>query len=199
MKRVVLASGNPGKIREMTPLLMPLGIDISPQSAVAIGGVEESAPTFVENALLKARHAATLAALPAIADDSGLIVDALGGAPGVHSARYAGPEASDVQNVSKLLSALEGVTEAFRTARFHCVVVYMAWSADPMPLIFEGTWEGRILEQPVGHGGFGYDPVFYVPNEGCSAAQLSLEIKNARSHRGQALRRLIQGLHRLVD
>lgn len=198
MKRIVLASGNSGKIREMTQLLTPLDIIVSPQSSFAIESAEESAPTFVENALLKARHAATLAELPAIADDSGLIVDALGGAPGVHSARYAGAEASDLQNLDKLLSALKNVTDVSRTARFHCVVVYLASPADPMPLIFQGTWEGSILEQPVGHEGFGYDPVFYVANEGCSAAQLSLETKNALSHRGQALRKLVQGLRRIV-
>lgn len=194
MKQVVLASGNSGKLREMAQLLAPLEITLLPQSAFAIGDVEESAPTFVENALLKARHAASLAALPAIADDSGLIVDALDGAPGVYSARYAGSDASDDENLDKLLSALEGVAEDARTARFHCVVVYVAQPADPMPRIFEGTWEGKILNQRVGHGGFGYDPVFYVPTRGCSAAQLTVAAKNTLSHRGQALRKLIQGL-----
>jgi XTP/dITP diphosphohydrolase len=199
VKQVVLASGNSGKLREMAQLLAPLEITLLPQSAFEIGDVEESAPTFVENALLKARHAASLAALPAIADDSGLIVDALDGAPGIYSARYAGSNASNEQNLGKLLSALNGVAEDARTARFHCVVVYVSRPMDPMPLIFEGTWEGRILDQRVGHGGFGYDPVFYVPTEGCSAAQLTLEAKNALSHRGQALRKLIQGLPRVVD
>lgn len=199
MKQIVLASGNPGKLREMGQLLAPLEIAIVPQSALEIGDAEESAPTFVENALLKARHAAKRAALPAIADDSGLIVDALDGAPGVHSARYAGARASDEQNVSKLLNALKNVSEARRTARFYCVIVYVSQPTDPIPLIFEGSWEGRILDEPVGHGGFGYDPVFYVPTQKCSAAQLSLETKNALSHRGQALRKLVQGLSRGVD
>lgn len=199
MKQIVLASSNSGKLREMAQLLTPLDMTILPQSAFAIGNVEESAPTFVENALLKARHAATLAALPAIADDSGLIVDALDGTPGVYSARYAGPGASDEQNLGKLLSALKDIAEVSRTARFHCVVVYLSRPADAIPLIFEGTWEGRILDQPAGDGGFGYDPVFYVPTHGCSVAQLTWETKNALSHRGQALRKLVQGLPKVVD
>jgi XTP/dITP diphosphohydrolase len=199
MKRIVLASSNSGKLREMTQLLAPLDMTILPQSAFAIGGVEESAPTFVENALLKARYAATQAALPVIADDSGLIVDALDGAPGVHSARYAGPGANDEQNLGKLLWALKDVAEVSRAARFHCVVVYLSRPADAIPLIFEGTWEGRILDEPVGDGGFGYDPVFYVPTHGCSAAQLTWETKNALSHRGRALKKLLQGLPKVVD
>lgn len=198
MKQIVLASGNPGKLREMAPPLAALDIAVVPQSAFEIGEVEESASTFVENALLKARHAATLASLPAIADDSGLIVDALDGAPGVFSARYAGSGASDEQNIDKLLGALKGVPDDTRTARFYCVLVYLSGPADPMPLIFEGTWEGKILQQPTGDGGFGYDPVFYVPAKGCTAAQLTLEQKNALSHRGQALRKLIQGLRGMV-
>jgi XTP/dITP diphosphohydrolase len=199
MKQIVLASGNLGKLREMAPLLAPLDITVLPQSAFQIGDAEESAPTFVENALLKARHASSLAVLPAIADDSGLIVDALDGAPGVYSARYAGAQARDEQNIDKLLRALKGVSEDLRTARFYCVVVYLAGPTDPMPRIFEGTWEGRILHQPTGQGGFGYDPVFYVPAKGCSAAQLALETKNALSHRGQALRKLVQGLRTIGD
>lgn len=194
MRRIILASSNSGKLRELKQLLAGLDIELQPQSAFAISSVEESRPSFVENAILKARHAAHRSQLPALADDSGLIVDALGGAPGVYSARYAGPEASDQQNLSKLLDALEGVPDSMRTARFYCVMVYLMHSADPMPCICEGTWEGRILRNPQGHGGFGYDPIFYVPTHGCSAAELPQELKNAVSHRGQALRNLMERL-----
>lgn len=180
----------------MADLLGPLDISVAPQSAFRIESAEEWAPTFVENALLKARHAALRSALPAIADDSGLMVDALHGAPGIYSARYAGPGASDQQNIDKLLVALRDVPDGRRTARFHCVVVFIRWPEDPVPLVFEGTWEGTILEHAVGHGGFGYDPVFYVPAEGCSAAQLTPSTKNRLSHRGQALRKLVLGLAR---
>lgn len=198
MKRIVLASGNAGKLREIGELLAPLNLEIFPQSVFGIAEVDESAPTFVENALLKARHAASRAKLPALADDSGLMVDALDGAPGVYSARYAGPAATDEQNLRKLLSNLEGIPQDRRTARFHCVVVFVLRPQDPRPLIFEGTWEGRILTEAVGRGGFGYDPVFYVPTHTCSAAQLTLSTKNALSHRGQALRKLIGGLSKVV-
>ncbi len=191
---LVLATGNPGKVREMAALLQPLDLEVLPQSAFQVPEVEETALTFVENAILKARNVCRHTGLPVIADDSGLEVDALQGAPGIHSSRYAGPDADDRANVDKLLAALAGVPEAARTARFQCLVVYLRHAADPTPLICQGTWEGRILFQPRGSGGFGYDPVFLVPDQGCSAAELPLELKNRISHRGQALCRLLERL-----
>jgi XTP/dITP diphosphohydrolase len=182
-----LASGNPGKLGELQAMLGGLGLDIVPQSRFAVPEVAETGLTFVENALIKARHCAEVTGLPAIADDSGLVVDALHGAPGIYSARYAGVGASDEQNVQKLLDDISGVAEARRSARFYCVLVYLRHPRDPMPVISEGVWGGRVLEAPVGGGGFGYDPVFYVPDQGCSAAQLGPAVKNRISHRGQAL------------
>ena len=189
---MVLATGNAGKVRELDQLLAGLGVEVLPQSAFGISSVEETGLTFVENALLKARHAAHHSGLPAIADDSGLEVDALQGAPGIHSARYAGPEASDRDNLVKLLEALREVPEARRTARFQCLVVLLRHPRDPTPLICQGTWEGRIAFQPRGEQGFGYDPVFWVPQEAKTAAQLPPQLKNRLSHRGQALARLKQ-------
>ena len=194
MKNIVLATGNPGKVREINQLLAGSGIEVVPQSEFDVPEVEETGLTFVENALLKARNAARHSGLPAIADDSGLEVDALGGAPGIHSARYAGPDADDAANLQKLLDAMRGLPEQERTARFQCVLVHLRHAEDPTPLIVQGTWEGRILEAPRGTGGFGYDPVFFVPERGCSAAELPPEEKNALSHRGQALRRLVAAL-----
>jgi XTP/dITP diphosphohydrolase len=193
-RRVVLASNNPGKVREFGQLLADLHLEILPQSDFAVPEVEETGLTFVENALIKARHAARLSGLPAIADDSGLEVDALDGAPGIYSARYAGIGASDEQNLRKLLDDLDQVPERARTARFQCLLVYLRHAADPTPLICQGTWEGRILIAPRGANGFGYDPVFYVPTHDCSAAELPPETKNALSHRGQALRRMVEAL-----
>ena len=197
MKRIVLASGNPGKVREINQLLSGSDYEVVPQSAFEVPEAEETGLTFVENALLKARNAARHSGLPAIADDSGIEVDALRGAPGIRSARYAGEGATDEANLQKLLADLEGVPEAERTARFQCVMVYLRRPEDPVPLIVQGTWEGRILTEPRGAGGFGYDPVFYVPEHGCSAAELTPEQKNAISHRGQALCKLVRALNTL--
>lgn len=194
MQRIVLASGNPGKVREFNELLSSHGFEIVPQSDFEVPEVEETGLSFVENAILKARNAARHSGLPAIADDSGLEVDALQGAPGIYSARYAGPDASDQENYEKLLNALNGVPDAERTARFQCLLVFMRHAADPTPLICQGTWEGRILHAPQGDNGFGYDPVFYVPEEDCSSAELPPEVKNRLSHRGQALQKLVTAL-----
>jgi XTP/dITP diphosphohydrolase len=191
-KTIVLASNNAGKVREFNALLAGLDLEVLPQSQFGVTEVEETGLTFVENAILKARNAAQHARRPAIADDSGLEVDALDGAPGIYSARYAGPGASDSANLEKVLGMLNGVPEAKRTARFQCVLVYLRHALDPTPLIVQGTWEGRILEAPRGRSGFGYDPVFFVPTHDCSAAELQPETKNALSHRGQALRRSLE-------
>ncbi|RME32776.1 MAG: RdgB/HAM1 family non-canonical purine NTP pyrophosphatase [Gammaproteobacteria bacterium] len=189
MKRLVLASGNPGKLRELQALLGGLGLELVPQSALGVEEAEETGLTFVENAILKARNAARQSGLPALADDSGLAVDHLQGAPGIHSSRYAG-EGGDAANNAKLLKALAGVPPERRTARFICVAVLLEHAGDPVPLVCEGRWEGRILEAPRGEGGFGYDPLFWVPDQGCASAELPPELKNRISHRGQALRRL---------
>lgn len=194
MKRVVLASGNKGKVREINEILAGLDIEVVPQTEFDVPEAEETGLTFVENAILKARNAAKHTGLPAIADDSGLEVDALKGAPGIRSARYAGPGASDRDNLEKLLQELAGVDEADRAARFQCLMVYMAHEADPTPLICQGTWEGRIAREPAGDNGFGYDPVFFVPDHDCTAAQLPAGEKNRLSHRGQALRSLVDAL-----
>ncbi|HHC72023.1 MAG TPA: XTP/dITP diphosphatase [Thiotrichales bacterium] len=196
MKRVVLASSNRGKVREIGQILAPLDLEVMPQGDFGVPDAEETGLSFVENAILKARNAAAHTGLPAIADDSGLEVDALNGAPGIYSARYAGPDADDETNLRKLLEALEGVPEEARTARFQCLMVFMRHAEDPTPLICQGTWEGRILEAARGENGFGYDPVFFVPEEGCSAAELPPEVKNRLSHRGQALRCLLERLSR---
>jgi XTP/dITP diphosphohydrolase len=198
-RRVVLASLNPGKAREVGQLLAGSGLEVVSQAALGVPEAAETAPTFVENALLKARHAAQLTGLPAVADDSGLAVDALGGAPGIYSARYAGPGADDAANNRKLLEALAGLPDAARTARFICVVVYLRHAADPVPLICEGAWHGRLLEAPRGANGFGYDPLFLVPELGVTSAELPPEQKNRLSHRGQALRRLVERLADAAD
>lgn len=194
MKKVVLASGNKGKVREINQILAGLDLEVVPQTEFDVPEIEETGLTFVENAILKARNAAAHTGLPAIADDSGLEVDALKGAPGIYSARYAGAGASDEQNLTKLLNALDGVSKDGRTARFQCLLVYMEHEMDPTPVICQGTWEGRITEAPEGENGFGYDPVFFVPTHGCTAAELSAEEKNRLSHRGQALQLLMQAL-----
>jgi XTP/dITP diphosphohydrolase len=193
-RRVVLASSNKGKVREINELLEGLHISVVPQNQLGVSDAEETGLTFVENAIIKARHAAQLTGLPAIADDSGLEVDALQGAPGIYSARYSGADATDADNLRLLLEKLQDVPEAQRSARFQCLMVYLRHAKDATPIICQGTWEGRILFEPVGDNGFGYDPVFYVPQESCSAAQLAAEVKNRLSHRGQALRRLLQAL-----
>lgn len=195
MKRVIFASGNRGKLREVKLLLTARGIELLPQADFGVEGAEETAPTFVENALLKARHASRGTGLPAIADDSGLVVDALGGEPGIHSARYAGEAATDAENVDKLLGVLASVPAARRRACFECVMVYLRHPADPTPLIASGRWQGEILDAPRGRDGFGYDPVFFVPEQGRSAAELDAKSKNALSHRGQALRGLVAEMY----
>ncbi|MDP1774482.1 MAG: RdgB/HAM1 family non-canonical purine NTP pyrophosphatase [Methylobacter sp.] len=188
LQKIVLASGNPGKIREIQAILADH--PIVPQSAFNVIDAEETGSTFVENAILKARNAALHCKLPAIADDSGLVVDALNGAPGVISARYGGVGANDKDNLDKLLRELEGVPDELRTARFICVMVFMEHANDPCPVIAQGVWEGRILDHAVGENGFGYDPVFWVPEQGCASAELSAAVKNALSHRGKALKTL---------
>jgi len=194
MKRIVLASGNAGKVREFNQLLADIDLEVLPQSDFDVVEAEETGLTFVENAILKARNAAQHTGLPALADDSGLEVDALHGAPGIYSARFSGVGASDEANLQKLLSELKEVPQNLRSARFQCVIVYMRHAEDPTPIICQGTWNGRILTEPQGENGFGYDPVFYVPEEDCSSAQLASEVKNRLSHRGQALQQLLQAL-----
>jgi XTP/dITP diphosphohydrolase len=192
--RIVLASNNPGKVREFNQLLNDTELEVVPQSTFSVPEIEETGFTFVENAILKARNAAQHTGLPAIADDSGLEVDALGGEPGIYSARYAGAGASDRDNLEKLLDALGEVDEDQRSARFQCLMVYMRHGQDPTPRIFQGTWEGRILREPRGSGGFGYDPVFLVPDIDRASAELLPEVKNRLSHRGQAIRQLVASL-----
>ena len=189
--KVVLASSNPGKLAELNALLQPADLQVVSQDALGVEPPEETGLTFVENALIKARAACAATGLPALADDSGVVVDALGGAPGVRSARYAGDGASDADNVAKLLDALEDVAEPERTAAFVCAIVYLRHARDPCPIVCEGVWEGRILDVARGAGGFGYDPVFFVASLGRTAAELSRAEKNAVSHRGQALAQLL--------
>lgn len=192
MSRIVLASGNQGKLREFAQLLSPLNIDVVTQSELSVTEVAETGLSFVENAILKARNACAQTGLPAIADDSGIEVDALLGAPGIYSSRYAGADASDADNIAALLEALQDVPDTERSARFQCILVYMRHAADPTPLICQGTWHGQILSAPAGDGGFGYDPVFFVAETDCSAAELSPQQKHAVSHRGQAMRCFIE-------
>jgi len=194
MNKVVLATGNSGKLREMRAMLQAMPWDILPQSEFNCPDAIEDGLSFVENAIKKARHACAFTGLPAIADDSGLEVDALLGAPGIYSARYAGEGASDEQNLQKLLLELKDVPQEKRGARFRCVIVYMRHDLDPSPLICEGSWEGRIADEKQGGYGFGYDPIFYVPALDCSSAELSANQKNAISHRGQALGALAEKL-----
>lgn len=194
MQKVVLATGNAGKVRELASLLQDFGLDIVAQTELSVESAEETGLTFIENAILKARHAAAITGLPAIADDSGLAVDALGGAPGIYSARYAGEDASDRENLEKLLAALKDVPDSKRQAQFHCVLVYLRHAEDPTPLVFHGVWPGVITHAPAGEGGFGYDPIFYVSSEGKTAAELTREEKSAISHRGQALKQLLEAM-----
>jgi XTP/dITP diphosphohydrolase len=189
--RIVLASANPGKLRELAGLLEPLSLELIPQRQLGIAPAAETGSTFLDNALLKARHAAQLAQLPALADDSGLEVSALGGRPGVSSARYAGENASDAENLRLLLAELKDVPDAERQARYQCVIVLVRSAADAAPLIARGSWSGRIARKPRGAGGFGYDPVFVPHGQERSAAQLTAPEKNAVSHRGQALTALV--------
>ena len=189
--KVVLASSNPGKLAELRALLEPAGMHVVAQDAFGVEPPEETGLTFVENALIKARAASAATGLPALADDSGVVVDALGGAPGIRSARYAGDGASDADNLARLLEALAGVEPSDRGAAFVCALVYLRHAGDPSPIVCEGVWRGRILDAARGGGGFGYDPVFFVETLGRTAAELSREEKNAVSHRGQALAQLL--------
>lgn len=194
MQKIVLASGNVAKLTELREILAEREVNLVPQSEFDLTEAEETGLSFVENALIKARHACVETGLPSIADDSGIEVDALGGDPGIYSARYAGVSgaAADKENNKKLLVELEQVPEQERTARFQCVIVFLRHEKDPVPLICQGTWEGRILFAESGENGFGYDPLFYVPTHDCASAALSPEVKNSLSHRGQALRQLMQ-------
>jgi XTP/dITP diphosphohydrolase len=192
--RLVLATGNPGKLREMREILAPWRVDVRPLSEFTVAAAEETGASFVENAILKARFAAEAAGLPAIADDSGLEVDALGGAPGIYSARFAGPGADDAANNARLLRELEAVPDAARTARYRCAMVYLHGPLDAAPVIREASWEGRIARLPRGTGGFGYDPLFLVGDGRATAAELEPVLKNRESHRGQALRALVAAL-----
>ncbi len=188
--KLVLASGNAGKLVEIREVLADLAIELVGQSELGVDDAEETGATFVENAILKARHAARITGLPALGDDSGICVDALDGAPGLLSARYAGEHGNSAANIAKLLDALKEVPEAARSAHFLCVIVLLRHAEDPAPLIAEGRWHGRILEASRGHGGFGYDPIFFDPSRNASAAELESAVKNRISHRGQALARL---------
>ncbi|SBV36722.1 dITP/XTP pyrophosphatase [uncultured Stenotrophomonas sp.] len=192
--KLVLASGNAGKLKELQAMLAGLPLQIVPQRELGVGDVAETGLTFVENALIKARHACEATGLPALADDSGLIVDALDGAPGLYSARYAGSPTDDAANNAKLLDALREVPAERRGARFHAVIVLLRHANDPQPLICEGSWEGRIIDTPRGHHGFGYNPVFLDEELGLTAAEMLPEQKNGRSHRAKALQLLLQKL-----
>ncbi|MFW3614743.1 RdgB/HAM1 family non-canonical purine NTP pyrophosphatase [Billgrantia antri] len=191
---LVLASANPGKIREFRQLFADLGLRVRPQSEFGVVDVEETGLTFVENALLKARAASRASGLPALADDSGLEVDFLSGRPGIYSARYAGEPTSDARNNAKLLEALSGVSGPARSGRYWCALVYLRHADDPVPLIVQRSWEGEILQQPRGEGGFGYDPLFWLPSLGRSVAELDGEEKNRLSHRGRALEAMLAAL-----
>lgn len=194
MQEIVVATSNAGKLREFSALLAPTGLRLQAQSAFGVSPAEETGGTFIENAIIKARHAAAATGLPALADDSGLAVDALGGEPGIRSARFAGPGADDAANNRELLARLDGVAIGQRGARYHCVLVLMRHAADPVPLVCSASWEGRILESPRGTEGFGYDPLFLDPALGLSAAELAPALKNRVSHRGRALQALLEAL-----
>lgn len=191
-RRLVLASGNAGKLRELSAMLQPLGWTISPQGDWSVEEAVEDGLSFIENAIIKARHAARLTGLPSLGDDSGLVVDALDGRPGIYSSRYAGDAADDHANNSKLLAELSGVPAPRRGAHFYCAMALVRHARDPAPLLATGEWRGRILAAPTGSGGFGYDPLFGVPDHGCSAAELPAAMKNRISHRGKALAQLLR-------
>jgi XTP/dITP diphosphohydrolase len=197
--QIVLATSNPGKIAELQSLLSPLPIEWIPQGEFNIPDIEETGKTFIENAILKARHASRISGLPALADDSGLVVDALEGAPGVYSSRYAGENATDAQRNQKLLAEMQDVEEHDRAAAYHCVLALVEYEDDPVPLICHGIWEGSILFEPRGQNGFGYDPIFYVPTHKRSAAELSTAEKNAISHRGQVVDQLLEVFHAMIE
>ena len=195
MKKVVIASNNAGKLREIARILEPIGLEAQPQGNFGVPECPEPHVTFIENCIAKARHASAHTGLPALADDSGICVDALNGAPGVYSARYAGDPKSDERNNQKLIEALQG--QANRKAHYYCVMVYVRYADDPQPLIAEGRWHGEIIDTPRGDGGFGYDPYFLVPEHGKTGAELDMDTKNGLSHRGQALRELARKLQDL--
>lgn len=194
---IVLASNNAGKLKEFNQLLSDHDIHFIPQSKFDVGDVAETGLTFVENAIIKARYASEKTNMPAIADDSGLEIDALGGEPGIYSARYGGEHGNSKKNIARVLEKLSGVPEAERSARFHCVLAWMRYPKDPDPLIFQGVWQGRIISELRGDKGFGYDPIFFVPDQNCTAAELAADKKNIISHRGQALRKFITELNRV--
>lgn len=196
--KIIFASSNSGKISELQALLDQASVELIPQAKFGVSDVDETGLTFVENALLKARNACEQSGKPSIADDSGLVVRALDGAPGIYSARYAGKRANDQANIEKLLMELENTSAENRQAHFHCTLVYLEHAEDPAPIICEGIWHGFILNSPTGENGFGYDPVFYDTHEKCSAAEMSLDRKNQISHRGQALRAFIERFKELV-
>ena len=193
-QKIVLASSNSGKLSEINKILTGLDLDVLPQSAFKIADVEETGLTFIDNAMIKAKHATLQTGLPAIADDSGIEVDGLDGAPGIYSARYAGVGASDEDNLLKLINEVKCLPENNRTARFVCCMVYLRNANDPAPVITEGIWEGIAITEPRGENGFGYDPMFYVPTHHCTSAELPSDVKNKLSHRGQALRFLLKKL-----
>lgn len=193
-QKVVLASNNPGKVKEINALLAETQFHVIPQSELGVEEAEETGLTFLENALIKARNAASHTKLPAIADDSGIEVPALNGRPGIYSARFAGVNASDEENLNKLIEEIESLDEQDRFARFVCVMVFLRHAEDPTPIIAQGFWNGEVITKPRGENGFGYDPMFYVPSENCVSAELSAELKNKLSHRGQALQHLLEQL-----
>jgi XTP/dITP diphosphohydrolase len=191
LAKIVLASNNPGKIKEFSELLSTWHIQVIPQAELGVEDADETGLTFIENAIIKARHAASITGLPAIADDSGLAVKALHGAPGIYSARFAGKGAASSDNIKKLLTQMENIPDDQREAHFHCVLVFMSSANDPTPLVCDGSWNGIITREPAGTDGFGYDPVFYVPTEKMTAAELPKTLKNSLSHRSIALRSLL--------
>lgn len=194
MQKIVLATGNKGKVAELSQLLAPMNFSIVPQTELGIIDADETGLSFIENAIIKARHASLATGLPAIADDSGLAVDALNGAPGIYSARYSGEAATDQSNIDKLLSTLKHLPNAQRTAQFHCVLVYMRHAEDPTPIVCHGVWHGEISQTQAGTSGFGYDPIFFVASEGCTSAELAPARKQQLSHRAQALAQLLNQL-----
>ena len=197
MNRIVLASNNKKKVAELNDMLTGLNFKVMPQSDFLVESVPETGSTFVENAIIKARHAARITGLPSLADDSGLEVDALHGAPGVYSARFAGEDASDDDNLNKLLDELNGIPSIMRSARYWCVLAFMRHADDPTPVICQASWEGQIVTEPKGENGFGYDPIFFVLETGCTAAQLPTLIKNQTSHRAKALQLMIEKLQEI--
>jgi XTP/dITP diphosphohydrolase len=197
-KKIVLATGNKGKVKELAAMLSDLNIEVLPQSDFAVTEIAETGSTFIENAIIKARHASKHTGLPAIADDSGLAVDALGGAPGVYSARFSGENATDQSNITKLLGLMADIPNDKRQAKFLCVLVYMRHADDPSPIICQGEWCGEIMTEQQGDNGFGYDPIFWVNQQNSSSAQLSSQQKNALSHRGKALKLLLAQLQNQI-